>query len=136
MSMESRTCLITIYPMNLKVMFTGLAAQQGQVEVELLTESGYLVGIQQLIGKEIPVHSGHPFHFIGAIPKPGQKPGKVKTGGQSKSRPRGNRNQQSGRGKKKSNRSRKSNTSNNNSSRRQSPNSSSRRKNRSNRSNN
>ncbi len=100
------------------------------------TESGYLVGIQQLIGKEIPVHSGHPFHFIGAIPKPGQKPGKVKTGGQSKSRPRGNRNQQNGRGKKKSNRSRKSNSSNNNSSLRKSPNSSSRRKNRSNRSNN
>ena len=48
------------------------------------TESGYLVGIQQLIGKEIPVHSGHPFHFIGAIPKPGQKPGKVKTGANRK----------------------------------------------------
>lgn len=42
------------------------------------TESGYLVGIQQLIGKEIPVDSSHEFHFIGAIPKPGQKAGKVK----------------------------------------------------------
>ena len=42
------------------------------------SESGYLVGIQQLIGKEIPVESSHPFHFIGAIPKPGQKAGKVK----------------------------------------------------------
>ena len=42
------------------------------------SESGYLVGIQQLIGKEIPVDASHEFHFIGAIPKPGQKPGKVK----------------------------------------------------------
>ena len=42
------------------------------------SESGYLVGIQQLIGKEIPVDSSHEFHFIGAIPKPGQKPGKIK----------------------------------------------------------
>ena len=42
------------------------------------TESGYLVGIQRLIGKEIPVDSSHEFHFIGAIPKPGQKPGKIK----------------------------------------------------------
>jgi ATP-dependent RNA helicase RhlE len=42
------------------------------------SESGYLVGIQQLIGKEIPVDSSHEFHFVGAIPKPGQKPGKIK----------------------------------------------------------
>jgi ATP-dependent RNA helicase RhlE len=42
------------------------------------SESGYLVGIQQLIGKEIPVDASHEFHFIGAIPKPGQKAGKIK----------------------------------------------------------
>ena len=60
------------------------------------TESGYLVGIQQLIGKEIPVNSDHPFHFIGAIPKPGQKPGKIKEKSGAKKRPRNNnRNQQS-----------------------------------------
>jgi len=60
------------------------------------SESGYLVGIQQLIGKEIPVLSNHPFHFIGAIPKPGQKPGKVKDKSGTKKRPRNqNRNQQS-----------------------------------------
>ncbi len=59
------------------------------------TESGYLVGIQQLIGKEIPVNSNHPFHFIGAIPKPGQKPGKIKEKSGAKKRPRNkNRNQQ------------------------------------------
>ena len=43
------------------------------------TESGYLVGIQQLIGFEIDVDETHEFHFMGAIPKPGQKPGKIKT---------------------------------------------------------
>jgi ATP-dependent RNA helicase RhlE len=60
------------------------------------SESGYLVGIQQLIGKEIPVLSNHPFHFIGAIPKPGQKPGKVKDKSGTKKRPRNqNQNQQS-----------------------------------------
>ena len=42
------------------------------------TESGYLVGIQQLIGYEIPIDENHDFHFVGAIPKPGQKPGKIK----------------------------------------------------------
>ena len=50
MSMESRTCLITIYPMNLKVMFTGLAAQQGQVEVELLTLSATILKVVILLG--------------------------------------------------------------------------------------
>ena len=44
------------------------------------TESGYLVGIQQLIGKDIPVDDSHQFHYAGAIPKPGQKPGKIKDG--------------------------------------------------------
>ena len=54
------------------------------------SESGYLVGIQQLIGQEIPVDSKHEFHFIGAIPKPGQKPGKVKDSSGTKKRPRNN----------------------------------------------
>ena len=44
------------------------------------TESGYLVGIQQLIGKNIPVDDSHQFHYPGAIPKPGQKAGKIKDG--------------------------------------------------------
>jgi ATP-dependent RNA helicase RhlE len=42
------------------------------------SESGYLVGIQQLIGYEIPVDAEHDFHFVGAIPKFGQRPGKIK----------------------------------------------------------
>ncbi len=61
------------------------------------SESGYLVGIQELIGKEIPVNSSHEFHFIGAIPKPGQKAGKIKEKSSAKKRPRdNNRNQNSG----------------------------------------
>ena len=62
------------------------------------TESGYLVGIQQLIGKEIPVNSNHPFHFIGAIPKPGQKPGKIKDKPGAKKRPRNNNRNHQNRG--------------------------------------
>ena len=42
------------------------------------SESGYLVGIQELIDYEIPVDDSHDFHFIGAIPKQGQRPGKIK----------------------------------------------------------
>lgn len=42
------------------------------------SESGYLVGIQQLIGAEITVDDSHEFHFPGAIPKPDQRPGKIK----------------------------------------------------------
>ncbi|MAU73915.1 MAG: DEAD/DEAH box helicase [Euryarchaeota archaeon] len=42
------------------------------------SESGYLVGIQQLIGHEIDTDISHEFHFSGAIPKPDQKPGKIK----------------------------------------------------------
>jgi ATP-dependent RNA helicase RhlE len=61
------------------------------------SESGYLVGIQQLIGKEIPVDASHEFHFIGAIPKPGQKPGKVKDPNAPKKKPRNrNRSKQGG----------------------------------------
>jgi len=62
------------------------------------TESGYLVGIQQLIGQEIPVDSQHEFHFIGAIPKPGQKPGKVKDSSGTKKRPRNNKSNNNSRG--------------------------------------
>lgn len=61
------------------------------------SESGYLVGIQQLIGKEIPVDASHEFHFIGAIPKPGQKPGKVKDPNAPKKKQRNrNRSKQGG----------------------------------------
>ena len=42
------------------------------------SESGYLVGIERLIDKKIPVIDGHPYHFTKAIPKPNQKPGKIK----------------------------------------------------------
>jgi ATP-dependent RNA helicase RhlE len=42
------------------------------------SESGYLIGIQQLVGYEIDAEVNHEFHFSGAIPKPGQKPGKIK----------------------------------------------------------
>jgi len=62
------------------------------------SESGYLVGIQQLIGQEIPVDSQHEFHFIGAIPKPGQKPGKVKDSSGTKKRPRNSKSNNNSRG--------------------------------------
>ena len=42
------------------------------------SESGYLVGIERLIDQKIPVIDGHPYHFTKAIPKPNQKPGKIK----------------------------------------------------------
>ena len=42
------------------------------------TESGYLVGIQNLLGEDVPVFEDHPYHFEEAVPKPGQKPGRVK----------------------------------------------------------
>jgi len=42
------------------------------------SESGYLVGIQRLIGKQIPQFKEHPYHFSKAIPKPNQKPGRIK----------------------------------------------------------
>ena len=42
------------------------------------SESGYLVGIERLIDKKIPVIDSHPYHFTKAIPKPNQKPGKIK----------------------------------------------------------
>ena len=51
------------------------------------TESGYLVGIQQLLGEDIEVLEDQPYHFEKARPKPGQKPGRVKgapVGGRSR----------------------------------------------------
>ena len=42
------------------------------------TESGYLVGIQRLLGQDIEVMEEHPYHFPKAIPSPDQKPGRVK----------------------------------------------------------
>ena len=44
------------------------------------SESGYLVGIERLIGKKIPVIDDHPYHFSKAIPKPNQRPGKIRNG--------------------------------------------------------
>ncbi|MCH1540831.1 MAG: DEAD/DEAH box helicase [Candidatus Poseidonia sp.] len=65
------------------------------------SESGYLVGIQQLIGNEIPVIEDHQYHFENARPKPGQKPGKIKDPNAKKSsnsRRRSNNGRQGGRG--------------------------------------
>jgi ATP-dependent RNA helicase RhlE len=56
------------------------------------SESGYLVGIQQLIGYDIPVDEGHDLHFAGAIPKFGQKPGKIKEKRPARKKPQDNRN--------------------------------------------
>ena len=54
------------------------------------SESGYLVGIQRLIGKQIPQFKEHPYHFSKAIPKPDQKPGRIK---ESKKKDKRNNNQ-------------------------------------------
>lgn len=67
------------------------------------SESGYLVGIQQLIGQEISVESKHPFHFVGAIPKPGQKPGKMKEKSGAKKSSQNNNHSQQSRGNSQSN---------------------------------
>ena len=42
------------------------------------SESGYLVGIQRLLGEDIPAIEDHEFHFPAAVPKPGQKPSRGK----------------------------------------------------------
>lgn len=42
------------------------------------SESGYLVGIQRLLGEDIPVIEDHQFHFPSAVPTPGQKPSRGK----------------------------------------------------------
>ncbi|MGB0490347.1 MAG: DEAD/DEAH box helicase [Candidatus Poseidoniaceae archaeon] len=42
------------------------------------SESGYLVGIQRLLGEDIPVIEDHQFHFPAAVPTPGQKPSRGK----------------------------------------------------------
>ena len=56
------------------------------------SESGYLVGIQNLIGKKIPVIDDHSFHFENAIPKPGQKAGKIKENKNNNNSKRNNNN--------------------------------------------
>jgi len=87
------------------------------------TESGYLVGIQQLIGFDIDVEESHEFHFVGAIPKPGQKPGKIKTG-KSVSKPRNsNRNNNKNRNRQRNSKpkSQSQNQGNNNSKRQRPP---------------
>ncbi len=57
------------------------------------TESGYLVGIQHMLGEEIEVLEEQPYHFPKAVPQPGQKPGRVQFGQKSQ------RGQQASRGK-------------------------------------
>lgn len=44
------------------------------------SESGYLIGIERLIGKKIPVIDDHPYHFSKAVPKHNQRPGKIRNG--------------------------------------------------------
>lgn len=87
------------------------------------TESGYLVGIQQLIGFDIDVDDTHEFHFIGAIPKPGQKPGKMKTATTGSKKNNSNRNKNKRRSKQQQGRPQQSNrsTGNKNSKRNQHP---------------
>lgn len=58
------------------------------------SESGYLVGIQQLIGYDIPVDEDHDLHFAGAIPKFGQRAGKMKEKKPARKKPQDNRNSQ------------------------------------------
>ena len=53
------------------------------------SEAGYLVGIERLIEQSIPVIEDHEFHYEGARPKPGQKPGKIKQKGSSQGQSRG-----------------------------------------------
>ena len=48
------------------------------------SESGYLVGIEQVTGTTIPRDLKQEFHFANAIPKPGQKAGKMKEAKSSK----------------------------------------------------
>ena len=80
------------------------------------SESGYLVGIQQLIGHEIDTDIGHEFHFSNAIPKPDQKPGKIKQK-KSSNRKQNNRNKNQTKKNNKSDSKPKSNRSNNHSKR-------------------
>jgi len=88
------------------------------------TESGYLVGIQQLIGFEIDVDETHEFHFMGAIPKPGQKPGKIKTTSSGSKKNNSNRNKNKRRSNQRQSRPQQSNqkSSNRNSNRQRSSN--------------
>lgn len=62
------------------------------------SESGYLVGIQRLIGYDIEVDDSHGFHYAQAIPKPGQKPGKIKE--KKSAKPKSNSHKKSNRGSK------------------------------------
>jgi len=91
------------------------------------TESGYLVSIQRLIGYEIPIDEDHEFHFVRAIPKPGQKPGKVRNNNSSRNRSKSNQNRQQNANPNSRNRRHRSNRRNSNQSR--SNNNSSRRNN-------
>jgi ATP-dependent RNA helicase RhlE len=50
------------------------------------SESGYLVGIEELTGQEIAIEIDHPYHFPAAIPTPGLKPGKMKNGKPTRNR--------------------------------------------------
>jgi ATP-dependent RNA helicase RhlE len=59
------------------------------------SESGYLVGIERLIGFEVPRDEEHQYHYPAAIPKPGQKPGKIKDGKSSGGRSNNSRNRNS-----------------------------------------
>ncbi len=76
------------------------------------SESGYLVGIEQVTGKAIPRDESHEFHYPNAIPKPGQKAGKIKEKKNSK---------QNNRNKNNNSRNNNSNRRNNNSNNKKKP---------------
>ena len=72
------------------------------------SESGYLVGIQRLIGKKITQFKDHPYHFSKAIPKPDQKPGRIKESKKKTQRKKTQSQQDSSKHQKKRNRNRRS----------------------------
>ena len=72
------------------------------------SESGYLVGIQRLIGKQITQFKDHPYHFSKAIPKPDQKPGRIKESKKKTQRKKTQSQQDSSKHHKKRNRNRRS----------------------------
>ena len=72
------------------------------------SESGYLVGIQRLIGKKITQFKDHPYHFSKAIPKPDQKPGRIKESKKKTQRKKTQSQQDSSKHHKKRNRNRRS----------------------------
>ena len=66
------------------------------------------MGIQRLIGKKITQFKDHPYHFSKAIPKPDQKPGRIKESKKKTQRKKTQSQQDSSKHHKKRNRNRRS----------------------------